>query len=302
MALETGKASGVVYSPPHVPLNLERLRQLCYDTDVTDDGTAPRHISTLQRLKNYLVELECFDQYFDDIEATLRGSTAVLDFSKPRSHCYRRHGVCLSFPGTPEDDSIAGYTYQYRPQPGDLVFDVGAHAGFTACMLAKIVGPQGKVIAFEPDRQTLAYLKRNIAELDLTNVTIVPKAMDATSKTAFFNADGTMGAGLVEDSVYANTGSQIEMETISLDDACRQFGIPQFIKMDIEGSEVRVIQASAELLKANPIHMAFDSYHRMPDGRYTYTLLESMFSAYGYSVLSSSEFGQMFTWANPPGV
>jgi FkbM family methyltransferase len=223
----------------------------------------------------------------------------VLDFSASGSHRYRRHDVTLAFPGAPEDDSIAAYTHWHAPAPGELVFDIGAHAGFTTCMFARIVGPSGHVVAFEPDASSLAFLKMNIADQQISNVTIVRKAIDVKTGTAYFNADGTMGAGLIEHSVYGSTGQRTAVETLSFEDACSQFGIPQFVKMDIEGAEIAVIQSAAEFLEKHPMHLAFDSCHRMRDGRFTWMLLEPMLRTLGYEVRSSADFGQMFTWAKP---
>jgi hypothetical protein len=84
------------------------------------------------------------------------------------------------------------------------------------------------------------------------------------------------------------------VNTLSL---CSEFGVPQFVKMDIEDAEIEVIQAAAEFLKAHPMHLAFDSYHRMQDGRFTWMLLEPKLRSIGYDVASSADFGQMFTWA-----
>ena len=184
-----------------------------------------------------------------------------------------------------------------RRSPATWVFDVGAHAGFTTCVFARMVGPSGRVVAFEPDASRLASLEKNVGDQRISNVTIVRKAIDAKTGTAIFNADGTMGAGLVEHSVYGNTGRHTTVETLSLEDACSQFGVPQFVKMDIEGAEIAVIQSAAEFLKAHSMHLAFDSYHRMRDGRFTWMLLEPMLRSLRYEVGSSAEFGQMFTWA-----
>ena len=54
------------------------------------------------------------------------------------------------------------YTHGYVPQPGDVVWDAGAHAGATAYFLAQMVGPSGKVYAFEPDQNNYNYLLQNI--------------------------------------------------------------------------------------------------------------------------------------------
>ena len=241
--------------------------------------------------------MEVFSQAFQDIEPQLKDGLERLDFSGPGAHRYRKWDITLNFPGTPEDDSIESYTQWYRPQPGDLIFDLGAHAGFTTCMLARMCGPTGRVIAFEPDAEIVSYLEKNVAGQQLSNVTIVRKAIDAKTGAAFFNQDGTMSAGLVDYAVYGNTGQRISVETLSLEDACREFGVPQFIKMDIEGAEVDVIRASEDFLKRHPIHLAFDSYHRTRDGQFTWMLLEPMLRSYGYEVRTSLEGGQMFTWA-----
>jgi FkbM family methyltransferase len=57
-----------------------------------------------------------------------------------------------------------------------------------------MVGPSGHVVAFEPDPSNLAYLERNIGDQHISNVTIVRKAIDGKTGTAYFNADGTMGS------------------------------------------------------------------------------------------------------------
>jgi len=136
-----------------------------------------------------------------------------------------------------------------------LVFDVGAHAGYTTCTLAKLVGENGRVVAFEPDLTCVEYIKENASRFNLKNITVVSKAIDARSGVAAFNADGTVGAGLVEHLVYGKTGKQIRVETLSLEDACKEYGTPQFMKIDIEGAEVAVVTSSLEFLRHNRISL-----------------------------------------------
>ena len=65
----------------------------------------------------------------------------ILDFSKPSLHRYRKSGTAFYFPSVPEDDVMDAYTHGYMPQPGDVVWDAGAHAGASAYFLAQMVGP-----------------------------------------------------------------------------------------------------------------------------------------------------------------
>lgn len=245
------------------------------------------------------VMLECYDLFFNTIEGETIGGSTVLNFSKPGLHRYIGSQKAFYFPSIPEDDVMDAYTHAYIPQTGDIVWDAGAHAGATSYFLAQIVGPLGKVYAFEPDDLNYEYLTRNIELHKLHNVIPVKKALAGSTGTAKFNMDGTMCAGLSEYLVYSEERLFKTVSTISLPDACEEFGeIPKYVKMDIEGAEVAVIEGSQSFLRSHPIHFAIESYHRI-NGELTYKALERLFPSIGYTVRSSSEFGQMFTWAEP---
>jgi len=233
----------------------------------------------------------------DQFVATVQSKGDVLDFSRPGRHTVG--GFTLLYPGIPEDESLADYTRHYTPQSGDLVFDVGAHAGLTAVQFAHLVGPTGRVIAFEPDPATLTYLRENVAAFP--QITVAAVALDAATGTAAFNADGTMGAGLVAHSVYGHTGPPVAVPTLSFEEACHCYGVPAYAKLDIEGAEVEVIRTAQSFLAAHPIHLAFDSDHRRRDGQSTVALLEPLLRDAGYTVESARTAGQGMTWATPGG-
>jgi len=247
------------------------------------------------------IMLECFDLFFSTISSAHRDGAEVLDFSRPALHQYSQRGVSFHFPSVPEDDVLDAYTKEYLPQPGDVVWDVGAHAGATAFFLSQMVGPAGRVYAFEPDESNYAYLLKNLDLHGLRNVQPVKKALSRCSGRADFNMDGTMSAGIHEFLVYSGTGRLADVETITIADACRELGsVPAFIKMDIEGAEVATIEGSADFLSRQHIHFAIESFHRL-DGTYTYKLLNQLFPRLGYEVKSENYSGQMFTWAKRGG-
>ena len=252
-------------------------------------------------LNHYLevpIVMECFDDFFRSIEAKTQDGREVLDFANPGLHVYKRDGVGFYFPGLPEEDSMDAYTHWYQPGPGDVVWDAGAHAGATSYFLAKAVGPQGKVYAFEPDEANYQYLLRNIELHGLTNVVAVKKALSGETGTVVFQSDGTMSSAIRSTMLYSERGRSVEVQAISLEDACREFGeVPTYVKMDIEGAEAAVIESSAGFLQQNPIHFAIESYHPLADGVLTYRILDRAFPAMGYEAESSAKFGQMFTWA-----
>jgi FkbM family methyltransferase len=240
-----------------------------------------------------------WDLLFDTVVPEKQGQDTVLDFSKPGLHQYTNSGVSLWSPGVVEEDSMDAYTFAYQPQPGDVVWDIGAHAGATSYFFSKMVGPTGKVYAFEPDDRTHDYLLRNIELHKLENVIPVKKALAEKTGTALFSMDGTLGAGLADFTQCADRQKVREVETLSFGDACREFETPAFVKMDVEGAEVAVIAGALSVLREKPISFAMETEHRV-HGEYTSIPITRLLSGIGYHVLSSSQFGgQQFTWAQP---
>ena len=189
------------------------------------------------------------------------------------------------------------YAHWYQVKPGDVVWDVGAHAGATTYFLAQAVGQTGHVFAFEPDARNFQYLCENISRHRLSNVTPVKKALSGSTGTVKFQADGTMSAGIREYLTYQDRGRTVEIEALSLPDACSETGgVPAYVKMDIEGAEVAVIDGAALFLRDHAVHFAIESYHLI-DGEMTYKALDGLFPTIGYDVYSSDSLGQMFTWA-----
>lgn len=242
-----------------------------------------------------------WDKFFDTLDGQVREGRTVLDFSKPALHRYRKRGLSFYAPSLAEDDSMEAYTSSYLPRAGDVVWDVGAHAGMSAYFLAQMVGPTGSVYAFEPDETNYDYLLRNIEKHGLLNVTPVKAALSDKTGTATFCMDGTMSAGLSDSLSYSAAENSREVKTLGLEDACRQFGsVPNYIKMDIEGAELSVVANALDFLRLHPIHLSIESNH-IVGGKFTSGPLETLFSSVGYRAWSSEKYGQLFTWAEPPG-
>ena len=245
------------------------------------------------------IMMECYELFFDTIEPTSSDGRQILDFSQPAVHTYKRNGLSFHFPSIPEDDVMNAYTHWYTPKPGDVVWDAGAHAGASTYLLSQMVGDQGTVYAFEPDETSLQYLARNLEMHRATNVVVVPSALNSSTGSVAFQADGTMAAGIREYLVYSGPEQTKMVPTLSFTDACKKLGqVPVYVKMDIEGAEVAVIDSSRDFLKEHPINFAIESNHRV-GGDYTYKALDRIFFSIGYQVESSDKFSQMFTWARP---
>ena len=121
---------------------------------------------------------------------------------------------------------LGSYEYQKRRlfertvKPGQVVYDVGANAGFYTILASVLVGPAGKVVAFEPVLRNLDYLRRHIELNRLTNVTVVPDAVsDGDGQGCFREGPDPSVGSLAQDGA-------LRVRTVSLDRLIEEGRIP----------------------------------------------------------------------------
>ena len=78
-------------------------------------------------------------------------------------------------------DPLETQLVQELVRSGDTVIDIGANVGYYTLLFSELVGETGRVIAFEPDPNNFALLERNVLGNGCRNVTLVPKAVAATT-------------------------------------------------------------------------------------------------------------------------
>jgi FkbM family methyltransferase len=133
-------------------------------------------------------------------------------------------------------------------RPGDAVLDLGAHIGYYTLLLARWVGPYGRVVAFEPDPTNFALLQRNVAANGYRHVELFNRAAaDRSGPTLLYLSSDNAG----DHRVWAPTEARpsVAVETVELDrlfgDADRHF---DFIKMDVQGAEYAAARGMRGLL------------------------------------------------------
>lgn len=134
-----------------------------------------------------------------------------------------------------------------RLEPGMAFVDVGANAGLFSMVAGKRVGPEGVVLAFEPNRTVFADLLANIELNGLANVSAFNAAVGSESGTAYFTpgeAEHTGAGHLSEDGVA--------VQVIGFSDDQR---LPALIgerrvvvKIDVEGAEGLVVAGMRDFL------------------------------------------------------
>lgn len=160
--------------------------------------------------------------------------------------------------GTYEADKQA--LFAQTVTPGSVVFDIGAHAGYYSLLASVLAGPKGRVFAFEPMPNNVANLREHLRLNGATNVTVIEKAVADTAGVAAFTARGSNFQG------HLLPQGELQVEIVSLDELIEQgqLPLPDFVKMDIEGAEVRALNGARKLLaKRHPT--IFLGTHAMSD-------------------------------------
>jgi FkbM family methyltransferase len=160
---------------------------------------------------------------------------------------------CNLFTGSFELTEIDWFCTMLRK--GDIVFDIGANGGLYTILASKIVGETGHVYAFEPGSKELALLKDNIIKNNLSNVTIVPKAVSTERSTAKFavSRDGAMSSLAKNEHGNQVIEEWVTVETVSLDEFVQELNIEKvdFIKIDVEGAEHLVFEGMQKILSSS---------------------------------------------------
>jgi FkbM family methyltransferase len=136
----------------------------------------------------------------------------------------------------------------------DMVFvDCGANLGYYTRIASKLVGPKGKVYAFEPTNNWFRILKKNTAGLG--NVRLYNAAVG--------NANGEGVLYINKQSQYENSlvnKSDLEQKTkiVRLDSIINRADI---VKIDVEGAELGVLEGMGKLLDLPNIKLLVEYNH-----------------------------------------
>ncbi len=134
---------------------------------------------------------------------------------------------------------------------GWTVLDIGANIGYPSLLLSKLVGVNGKVIAFEPDKNNLEMLRKNIKTNNCKNIKVVQVAVsDRTGVGTLYVSDSHSGDHRIYNSLDEKRKTK-NIRTISLDDYFSSSEEINFIQMDVQGAEELVFRGMKKLLNDN---------------------------------------------------
>ncbi|HEX6810039.1 MAG TPA: FkbM family methyltransferase [Planctomycetota bacterium] len=160
-------------------------------------------------------------------------------------------GQAICYSGFFEPETIALYRSVLAERK--VFLDVGAQVGQFTLLASRLVGPRGRVVAFEPDPKTHRMLCKSVARNRLSNVMAVHAALADVNAVQTFHLSQAQNIGansLRPPAQGLDARTSVQVECWRMDDFLRDHGIPKpdLVKIDVEGAELLVLDGARQTL------------------------------------------------------
>ena len=148
------------------------------------------------------------------------------------------------------DNSFEREIFESLLKPGIRVVDIGANLGYYTLIAARIVGPEGRVYAFEPEEENFNLLTLAVEKSGYKNIRLLKKAVtERSGRGTLFFSEEHRGDHRIFDN--GENRKRVAIETASLDEAVAHEGKIDVIKIDIEGAEPEALGGMKKILADN---------------------------------------------------
>ncbi|MET0638804.1 MAG: FkbM family methyltransferase [Hyphomicrobium sp.] len=147
--------------------------------------------------------------------------------------------------------------YRHFVEPGSLVFDIGAHVGDRVSSFRRL---GARVIAVEPQPLLFSALHHIHGRDPLVEIVDRAVGAEAGLRDLLVNTANPTVSTLSQDFVHQAEGApgwegqiwddQMKIEIVTLDGLIARYGVPAFIKIDVEGYEDAVLRGLSQPIKA----------------------------------------------------
>jgi FkbM family methyltransferase len=161
---------------------------------------------------------------------------------------------------------------------GSTVYDLGANYGMHTLLFGRLVGPSGRVYAFEPHPEIFSCLKDQLNLNAFGMVVPVCEAVCERTGFAFFDEAHARSVGHLTDSVLG----ALKVKTTTLDDFVFRghASPPDFIKIDIEGAEGSALRGAQRTLQHYRPRMVIELHNPIEDRAVGAILADLNYSAF----------------------
>ena len=137
------------------------------------------------------------------------------------------------------------------------IMDIGSNIGYYVLLQRNIIGSDAKIIAIEPIPQNIEFLKKNLELNNDLKTKVIQGAVSNKNdysyiySSTFFNLGTFHPSGKSKEFIE----NKLKVKTFSLSNLCLKHGIPDLIRMDVEGHEVKILEnlVSIKNLKIFPM-------------------------------------------------
>ena len=244
---------------------------------LSDQVSKDKYMKTLafQMLGSHMVDLNFGEKYFAEV-TNLRELIIDHDKSKSKFLEYKYDLTNIGYDELKLWNNTYGiyftfvmeqYAYDNKcnVEKGDVVLDVGGCYGDTALYFASKVGPEGMVYAFEFVPSNIKVMKENFKlNPDLMNrIKIINQPATNISNNLIHYSDSGPSTK-VEEKAFINSSS---VATVTIDEVVERDNLSSvdFIKMDIEGSELVALMGAEFTIKKFKPKLAICVYHKLED-------------------------------------
>jgi FkbM family methyltransferase len=140
-------------------------------------------------------------------------------------------------------------------RPGDTFVDIGANIGYFTALAAHLVGPEGKVIAWEPLDKNIQLIYATIWENQFRNVTVFPFAASSDVGLVAMSSNPLSSNAGITPRQLGGQRTRVIAQSQRMDDQLAMLERMDVVKFDIEGHELHAWRGASSLIAKHKPHV-----------------------------------------------